>query len=86
MKPCVFSLEVGEKPRLFFVFGFDGVGESLYFKSKELKMLCDRVTSTMDLEEEESDKEEWSPPNPTYILSPSCIIYDPLNLIHTQDV
>jgi hypothetical protein len=39
----------------------------------------------MDMEEEESDKEEWSPPNSTHILIPSCIIYDLLNLIHIQD-
>jgi hypothetical protein len=38
----------------------------------------------VEMEEEESDKVEWSPPNTIEILNPSSFICDPFISIHVQ--
>jgi hypothetical protein len=43
-EPFAFTLGLKEKPELFFVFDFDGRGESVLILRQELKMISNRAS------------------------------------------
>jgi hypothetical protein len=68
--PSVFSKGLKGKPKIFFIFGFDGIGNSVLIRKQELKMFSNRILKTDVVEEDKSDKEDE---NPTQFITPSYL-------------
>jgi hypothetical protein len=65
-----FSLGLKRKPELF-LFGFDGLSDSVRIRLQELKMFSNRVLETIKLEDEESNKEKRVSLNSKEFIIPS---------------
>jgi hypothetical protein len=63
-------LGLKRKPELF-LFGFDGLSDSVRIRLQELKMFSNRVLETIKLEDEESNKEKRVSLNSKEFIIPS---------------
>ena len=56
--PSTFSRSLKEKVEIFFVFGFDGVGNNVLIQKQEFKLFSDRILKNVELDSEESDSDD----------------------------
>ena len=73
--PTPFWRGMKEKVEIFFVFGFDGAGNSVHIRKLEFKSLSERITKDEDPDFEEADDDDDDDGGPK-LLAPNYFLLD----------
>jgi hypothetical protein len=68
-----FYRSLTEKAEIFFVFGFDGSGQSVLIKKPEFKLLSERISKNVEPDSEDSDSDD---DNGTELVCPSYFLLE----------
>jgi hypothetical protein len=71
--PSSFYRSLTEKAEIFFVFGFDGSGQSVLIKKPEFKLLSERISKNVEPDSEDSDSDD---DNGTELVCPSYFLLE----------
>jgi hypothetical protein len=71
--PTAFSRSLKEKAEIFFVFGFDGTGNSVLIWKPEFKLFSDWISKNVELDSEDSDSDDN---NGAELIAPSYFLLE----------